>query len=428
MKLPSLSLRQTLLWFHRYVGLFMALWLIIIGITGSIIVFNPELEHWLTPGPYIEERAQPELGAVELNRRAQASAPHAMFNSLTLYRKPHEAYAALAEPRVDPATGQPYELGYTMIYFDPFTGAELGRDAMHDGRIWPVTRHNVLDLINQLHYQLAIPGGWGTWLFGIVALLWTVDCFASVVLTFPLRARRDRKAAGTGPQRKVSSWVKRWWNPSWLIKVPASTYRVNLDLHRAGGLWLWLVLFALAWSGVGFNLGSQVYSPVMKALFGMPDPYGDSIPTVATPNVDPSIPWPRALETGRHLMAEVAAREHFVLKEEDFLLYMPDKNVYLYLGRSDRDLWDEYGMTTIVFRPDGSLVSSAVPTGSNLGATINTWIFSIHMAKMWGMPFRIFIVVMGLVVAVLSGTGVYLWWKKRRARQHTVAPKVASTA
>jgi uncharacterized iron-regulated membrane protein len=35
---------------------------------------------------------------------------------------------------------------------------------------------------------------------------------------------------------------------------------------------------------------------------------------------------------------------------------------------------------------------------------------------------------MGLVVAMLSITGVYIWWKKRRARQlHREARKIATT-
>lgn len=34
----------------------------------------------------------------------------------------------------------------------------------------------------------------------------------------------------------------------------AGGYKLNFDLHRAGGLWLWAMLFILAWSSVAFNL------------------------------------------------------------------------------------------------------------------------------------------------------------------------------
>ncbi|HTE14288.1 MAG TPA: hypothetical protein VK642_04360 [Burkholderiales bacterium] len=36
------------------------------------------------------------------------------------------------------------------------------------------------------------------------------------------------------------------------------------------------------------------------------------------------------------------------------------------------------------------------------------------------MPFRLFLFVMGVVVAILSVTGVVIWLKKRRARTFTV--------
>ena len=36
-----------------------------------------------------------------------------------------------------------------------------------------------------------------------------------------------------------------------------------LDLHRAGGLWLWAMLFVFAWSSVAFNL-TPAYDAVMR--------------------------------------------------------------------------------------------------------------------------------------------------------------------
>jgi uncharacterized iron-regulated membrane protein len=38
------------------------------------------------------------------------------------------------------------------------------------------------------------------------------------------------------------------------------------------------------------------------------------------------------------------------------------------------------------------------------------------MANVFGLPYRIFVCILGLVIAMLSVTGVYIWWKKRRAR------------
>jgi uncharacterized iron-regulated membrane protein len=43
--------------------------------------------------------------------------------------------------------------------------------------------------------------------------------------------------------------------------------------------------------------------------------------------------------------------------------------------------------------------------------------FPVHSGRILGLPGRILISLMGIVVAALSVTGVVIWWKKRRAAQ-----------
>jgi uncharacterized iron-regulated membrane protein len=42
------------------------------------------------------------------------------------------------------------------------------------------------------------------------------------------------------------------------------------------------------------------------------------------------------------------------------------------------------------------------------------------MARVFGVPYQIFVFVLGLLITMLSVTGVYIWWKKRRARKFSV--------
>ncbi|HMK88593.1 MAG TPA: PepSY-associated TM helix domain-containing protein, partial [Methylocystis sp.] len=39
-----------------------------------------------------------------------------------------------------------------------------------------------------------------------------------------------------------------------------------------------------------------------------------------------------------------------------------------------------------------------------------------HVAAVFGLPMQILVCVMGLVITALCVTGVYIWWKKRKAR------------
>ncbi|WP_311964532.1 PepSY-associated TM helix domain-containing protein, partial [Acinetobacter baumannii] len=86
-----------------------------------------------------------------------------------------------------------------------------------------------MPFIYRLHYALALDGV-GILVFGVVSLLWTVDCFIGAWLTLP--ARR------AGAWR---SWWTRWWS-SWKLRG-GSSYKLSFNLHRAGGLWTWVLLF-----------------------------------------------------------------------------------------------------------------------------------------------------------------------------------------
>jgi uncharacterized iron-regulated membrane protein len=49
------------------------------------------------------------------------------------------------------------------------------------------------------------------------------------------------------------------------------------------------------------------------------------------------------------------------------------------------------------------------------------------MAKIWGLPYKIFVCFMGLVITMLSVTGVYIWGKKHRvakAKHNKIASAV----
>jgi hypothetical protein len=127
-----------------------------------------------------------------------------------------------------------------------------------NGREWGIFRADLphlMPFLYKTHYMLYMPGKWGEWLMGIVALVWMFDCFVGFYLTLP--------AGGSRPARK--SWARRWL-PAWLIKRNASRARLNYDLHRAGGLWVWVVLFALATSGVFFNLRTELFRPVANTF------------------------------------------------------------------------------------------------------------------------------------------------------------------
>src|SRR5262245_1202706 len=59
--LRSISLRKVAVWGHRYIGLFMTVFLVVAGLTGSLLAFYHELDELLSPGLY---QVQPPAAGV----------------------------------------------------------------------------------------------------------------------------------------------------------------------------------------------------------------------------------------------------------------------------------------------------------------------------------------------------------------------------
>ena len=190
------------------------------------------------------------------------------------------------------------------------------------------------------------------------------------------------------------------------------------------------MLLVFAWSAVALNL-REVYHPVMKAAFDMPERAHERFSKLDEPQPDPALSWTDALAKGRSLMAQEAARRGLEILSERRIGYDADRGAFRYAVRSSRDISDRYPSTTVWFDGDrGDLLAFEAPTGENTGATITTWLYHLHFGSIavGGWPYRIFVCLMGLGVTLLSATGVWIWWRKRTKRSARAAPERASNA
>jgi len=402
---------------HRYTGLAMAGFLIIVGLTGSLLAFNSELEHAITPQLYAVDTSGTRLAAAALIARAEALVPTAEVNYLSLGDA--ESVLASMSPRIDAATGKAYELGFDQLILNPYTGQELGRrtwGAISEGMI------NLMPFVYKLHFNLAL-GEVGMWTLGITALVWTLDCFVGFYLTLP--ARRKKQNVGyalrtvTDPVRNAyptnNLSFRQRWKPAWLIKWRGSKYRINFDLHRAGGLWLWIMLLIFAWSSVSMNLWDTVYTKTTQLVFDFHVPWTD-LKKLDKPLDQPAIGWPQALNIAEALMAKTAAEQGFSVEQPIAIWLNRELGVYVYNVRSSRDIQDKQGNTRIFFDANtGEQRLQLLPSGQYNGNTITSWLIALHMANVFGMPYRIFVCVLGLAIIMLSVTGVIIWLRKRRA-------------
>jgi uncharacterized iron-regulated membrane protein len=184
--------RRFWLLLHRYAGLALAVFLAVAGLTGSVLAFKAEIDLWLNPEEYrVPAQDRPMLDIFDLRDKALALEPHVRIDSVRLgNRVPGEIFRAEVTPATNPATGEPYPESLPLL-LNPYTGDRIipptpTLTESGEPELWPVTRKNILLLIYGLHWTL-LAGDIGLWIMGIVATIWTVDCFVGFYLTFPKR-------------------------------------------------------------------------------------------------------------------------------------------------------------------------------------------------------------------------------------------------
>lgn len=387
---------------HRYTGLGMTFFLVVVGLTGSLLAFYKELDGAINPHLYAETNGRTPLDFDTLIEHADGRiAPQASVQSLWMSSA---AVQFSVSPRQNELTGQSFELNYDQLILDPYTGSELGRrrwGAISEGMT------NLMPFLYKLHFNLALDDV-GMWILGITALIWTIDCFVGFYLTLPAKVFVTQDNQST-----ASSFWQRW-RRAWLIKWRGSSFRINYDLHRAGGLWLWLALLVFAWSSVFMNLGDTVYQKVMQSVSDYHQPWTE-IKDLPEPLAHPTIDLREAYRLGRQAMARAAVEHGFQTEAPVALWLNRAKGFYVYCVRSSLDVQDHEGQTRVVIDANsGQQKMLLLPTGQYNGNTITSWLMALHMANVFGLPYRLFVCVLGLVIVMLSVTGVVIWLKKRR--------------
>jgi uncharacterized iron-regulated membrane protein len=400
---------------HRYVGLTIAGFLIMSGLTGAVISWTAELERMLSPEIFYARTEGPPKPTFEIVRQIEARYPQVQVTEVLF--EPDEPGLAIGfgvSPRVNPATNRLYEPGFNAVYIDPASGLETGK--VNVGKPWPITRANFMSFLYVLHYSLHIPelwgiDLWGAWLLGSIAFLWTIDCFVGFYLTLP---RRER-ALAIGKLPSSRSWWQRW-KPAWLIRRNAGGYKLNFDIHRAFGLWLWPLLFIIAFTAFSLNLYREVFFPAMSVVSNVtPSPFDLRTPADKHQPIAAQIGFERALDIGR---AGAAARGWE--GKASMMYYANQYGIYGVVFPRPGDGHDGIGgvghREIYIDGLDGSILGDRRPWHGTAADIFLQAQFPLHSGRILGLPGRILSSLLGLIVATLSITGLVIWWRKRAAR------------
>lgn len=360
---PVVTMRKLFIQLHKYTGLLLGVLLTITGLTGSLLVFDRELDEWLTPATVAFEPPA-DIASLDL---ALANATAAVNNGtqptrIALGRNNATPHII----RFPPPPGAP---GSIEVSISPADSSVL---AIRGWGEYPVT------WIYYLH--MAFLGGTsGEIVVGVMGVTLLFLCISGVVIWWPRRGL--------------------WWR-AFTINSRLGAFRLNYDLHKTTGIYFLPVLFVLAFSGTELIF----HEPVEKLV------------NVFLPVIEP--PAPLSAGQGEPVGADRAAAAAQIVFPDArlFRVYLPAGNTDPYRVTFVRpgDNWNEYAPSTVYLDQfSGKVLNVYDHREQPAGNIFLDWMFPLHNGDALGLFGRILVFIAGLLPAVLFGTGFYLWWVSR---------------
>ena len=199
-------------------------------------------------------------------------------------------------------------------------------------------------------------------------------------------------------------------------------FRLNFDLHRACGLWLWPLLLVFAWSSVYLVDQFGFFEWVMPRLFDY-----QGISTTISEALSAALRRTSGsrLEGGTRGWRETDSRagraEGFKVIKPVSLNFFTYSGRYNYTAQTDRVFPHDRHETVFFDANTGDLAGALGTHDKHFGNTVANWLRALHMITdpVDYLTYRCIVCVVGLGIAMLSFTGVYIWWKKWQARRYS---------
>lgn len=350
-------MRKLIFNLHLYVALAAAIFVIIMGITGSIMAFEPELDHLLHPKLAYVTPAPHVLSLAEIGAAVTKKFPGEHIEAYFLSTSPKLSYRVFLEKS-------------GTAYINQYTGEILG--------VQPPEIH-FLDYIHQLHLRL----------------MWQSDSDPG---------KKIMSWAGVAMLFLLLSGLYLWW-PLKRFKLSSGWKgrRPWFDLHNSVGIVSLIFLLALTITGIAIGFERTTTPLFYKMTRSQPSPMPRNFPP----------PPPGAQPISLDQAIEIAGRA--IPGATPFAIGVPEpKQPYqirlrfpedLTPGGRSRVLLDQY--TGKVLFAEGSRTA---PAGARL-VILNR---AIHTGDIFGMPSKIIMSLASLLLVVQAISGIMMWWKRVR--------------
>ena len=218
-------LRRAIFQVHLWTGLALGLYVLVLSLTGSVLVYRIEIDRFLaSPRAALDEKATP-MTADRL--RAAAARAYPGWTVTAVHEGSYRAGQGRGPRRAPDPTASIILEGAGQRkerLFNPYSGVDLG-DGFTQGQ-------SALLWVTSLHDDLLLGRPDGTRVNGGLSLLFTLIVLTGAVVWWPGVAR---------------------WKRGLSVKVTSGWKRFNWDLHSALGFWT--LAFMMMWGVSGWYLG-----------------------------------------------------------------------------------------------------------------------------------------------------------------------------
>lgn len=347
-------LRRSLLTLHQWVGLAAGLFLVVISVSGSALVFENEIDRALNASTsFVTPGAQP-LPIETLIARVQTAYPKDQVTGARIADRPNQAYELSLRSRQG-----------AMV--DPYTGNILGlRNHETSFARW----------VHLLHTRL-VADKIGEAMVGWISIAMLGLAITGLVLWWP----RKLLTAGS-----ASSWK-----------------RTNFDLHNVLGFYSSLVMLFITLSGVLIAF-ENVTDPLVRRL-------NPASPDAPTPQSTPVAGGKRISLDEAIAIAEQALPGAFA---SNVGIPGEPKAVFRILKKFPEDRTPAGRSRVYVDQFSGKVLLVENTRTAPLGARILNLKRSAHTGDIFGAPTQALYFIVSLGIALQAITGALIWWNGRK--------------
>lgn len=360
----QLWVRKAAFQIHLWIGLAVALYIFLIGFSGSVLVFRKELESIGRPARITARQQGPTR--VDMAQAIQVIEDAAGGKRVSFI------YA--------PKPGQPVYLGLVPgnsggrgYFVDPSSGAVVWTETLD--------QHWFVRLMGAIHYYVLLGPKPGLMVNGIGAALLLLLTATGLFIWWPgVRA----------------------WRRGFFIDISKSWKRINYDLHNVTGFWTLAIVSFWAISGVYFAWPREFTAALNKIA-----PITQPLPPV---KVEPSATGTRA-DLRKILERAHALSPHAHLAAVS-IPPRPQTPLLVYLSRRDDGSLLEADYLYFHPRTGRHLATWQRGVTQSFGDWVIWAMHPVHFGTQWGLAVKVIWFLLGMSLPVLVVTGVWMYWNR----------------